>query len=555
MRLQQIVMNLLSNAFKFTDAGGVSMTIERAAGGWNADNASLAAANQVIAFAITDSGIGISPEHQKTIFEAFQQADGTISRRHGGTGLGLSISRELSTLLGGEIALSSRPGIGSTFTLYLPLTSSAAEIIPEMPSSRLPGRFPGGAPAQPSLLAAPATDTRSLREKRPELLLVESDPADAGILLELADQHGFEGMVINRGSELLQEIERHVPMGIVLDLQLPDMLGLVLLDQLKRNVDMKQVPIHVISVEEDRDRALRMGAYSFTAKTADRQTLVRAFERLRGRLLGERHYVVVAGGSAEQRRSLAATLASDAFDIIDAPISKAKRILTDGNAGCLVILPKSGTSIAPFLEWLRQHPQTAGLPVVAHVPDGPDEGLAATLERHLVTTVVSDDDANRLTDVVATALRLRAAEEPASEETTWRTSNLAGRTVAIIDDDIRNIFSLTALLEQHQIQVLYAESGHEGLSLLERHPEIDIVLIDIMMPELNGYETIGEIRRREPIRHLPLIAVTAKAMADDRERCLEAGASDYLSKPIDTDRLLSVLRVWLDNERTVATVD
>ncbi|MGH6621106.1 MAG: response regulator, partial [Alphaproteobacteria bacterium] len=554
-RLQQIVMNLLSNAFKFTDSGGVSLTVKSVTGGWSADNASLAAADRAIAFEIMDSGIGISPEHQKTIFEAFQQADGTISRRHGGTGLGLSISRELSTLLGGEIGLSSTLGNGSTFTLYLPLShepaDTPADVLPLSSSRRIRGK--SARPANtPVTEVQPILAHRRVRKDKPLLLLVESDAVYGSILLDLANRQGFEGMTVASGSSLPKIIQRHAPDGIVLDLQLPDMHGWVLLDQLKQNADTRHIPIHVVSVDNDHERSIRMGAFAFTSKHAEPDQLLRAFERLRAWLAHDRRCVVVAGDSARQRRAIAAMLGGEAVEVLETPLARAKSVLAKAAADCLVIVLQPGGDIGPLVEWLRRNPQTAGLPVVVHASEGVPEALADTLEAHLVRAVRGDCAGGPLMDAVASALHLRMAAPPAPRDAAWCGSELAGRTVAIIDDDIRNIFSLTALLEQHRVRVLYAESGPEGLALLEHNPDVDIVLMDIMMPELDGYETIREIRRRQAMQHLPLIAVTAKAMADDRVRCLEAGASDYLSKPIETDRLLSVLRVWLAKGKPLA---
>jgi CheY-like chemotaxis protein len=272
--------------------------------------------------------------------------------------------------------------------------------------------------------------------------------------------------------------------------------------------------------------------------------LLGAFERLRAWLARERRCVVIVGDSARQRRSLAAKLRSDTVAVLDTPLARAKSVLGTTAADCVVVTLQAGTEIGPFVTWLRRNPDTAAMPLVVRAASNLPAGLADILAAGLAKTVPGDATESVLVDAVASVLHLRVASLP-KLESTGVGADLAGKTVAIIDDDIRNIFSLTALLEQYCVRVLYAESGAEGLSMLERNPEIDIVLIDIMMPELDGYETIRETRKRQSTRNLPLIAVTAKAMADDRERCLEAGASDYLSKPIETDRLLSILRVWL----------
>jgi signal transduction histidine kinase/HAMP domain-containing protein/CheY-like chemotaxis protein len=549
-RLQQIVMNLLSNAFKFTDAGGVKMTIKAAEGGWRPESVPLTAAEQVVAFEIEDSGIGISPEYKDTIFEAFQQADGTISRRHGGTGLGLSISRELSTLLGGEISLSSTVGQGSKFTLFLPQVLAPSDALPaglpqvvRLPSPRESTHLAIQAP----VMSRPSAGRERRRNAKPLLLFVVSDAAFYEPLLELAAQHGINGLTIPSGNELSHAIRRYSPDAIVLDLQLPNMLGRVLLDQLKRNTETRHIPVLAFSDEDDSRWSLRMGAFAFIAKNTAPTVLPRELTRLLEWQSRERQCILVTGSPAEKRRSLATLFAGGSVDIFEAPISQAKRILAARTIDCVVLPLGSGTNVVPFVEWVRGDIAAAHMPIVAHTSAGQPQGVIDKLHQLFVTTVGVADPENALLDTVAQALH-RSASDDVSSGDLEPMSELAGRTVAIVDDDIRNIFALTALLEQHHVNVLYAESGREGLSLLAQHTEIDIVLIDIMMPEMDGYETIREIRASPARRHLPLIAVTAKAMADDRERCLEAGASDYLSKPIDTARLLSVLKVWMGTE-------
>jgi len=548
-RMQQIVMNLLSNAFKFTDAGGVSMTIKAVKSGWDANNISLSSAERVIAFEIRDSGIGISPEHQKTIFEAFQQADGTISRRHGGTGLGLSISRELSTLLGGEIGLSSTLGEGSTFTLYLPQILLTTEETPELPSSveKLPVRLERSRlPMVPAILPSVDFHPEHKDETRPKMLVVASEPLFRNSALQLVGREGFEGTAVAGATDLLETVRKYAPDGIVLDLQMPNIDGWTLLDQLKHDPNTHHVPVVAVSAGAGVDRRPHSSAFAFIDKYDDSSSLTQAVRRLRSSLSRRQHRVLVIGGPADQRRALAVRLTDGPVAVLDASVARAKRVVKAGKADCLVILIQSGTNPMPLLQWLRNEPQAANVPIIACTPASSSDELLESLQPYLARTVHGDDVGGQLMDAVGSILNINY---PAIElkGRASQVAALAGRTVAIIDDDIRNIFSLTALLELHRVNVLYAESGRAGLSLLEQHPEVDIVLIDIMMPELDGYETIREIRSHARLRHLPLIAVTAKAMADDRERCLEAGASDYLSKPIDTGRLLSVLREWLDD--------
>jgi HAMP domain-containing protein/signal transduction histidine kinase/CheY-like chemotaxis protein len=430
-RLQQIVLNLLSNAFKFTSKGNVTLGVRCADSGWSPTHPVLRNADRAIEIAVTDTGIGIPEDKQKLIFEAFQQADGTTSRKYGGTGLGLSISREIARLLGGELQVRSNPGDGSTFTLYIPLEAEA-EI--GTVATGTPARYDNSGAIVPTALPTSfaVNDDRDELGKEPFVLIVEDDPTFATILLDAAHEAGLKGVVSTAGAGTLNMARKLQPSAITLDLGLADIDGFVLLDLLKHDSETKNVPIHVVSGADRTTAVLGMGAVGITEKPAEREELVALFRNLKE----------VCERKPRKRRKTSET----------SPLAKA--------------LPE-----------------------------------------------------------------------------------LAGAKVLIVDDDIRNIFSLTSVLESHDVEVLHAERGKDGILILEQTPGVDVALIDIMMPEMDGYETMQQIRERSELAELPLIAVTAKAMKGDRQKCLDAGASDYIAKPVDIELLLALLRVWVARGR------
>jgi CheY-like chemotaxis protein len=432
--LQQIVLNLLSNAFKFTSKGSVTLSVNCATQGWSASHPVLNSAERAIEIAVTDTGIGIPEDKQKLIFEAFQQADGTTSRKYGGTGLGLSISREIARLLGGELQVRSTPGEGSTFTLFVPIASVADGST----IGGTPARYDNSGAVVPSALPTgfEVSDDRDELGKEPFVLIVEDDPTFATILLDAAHEAGLKGVVSTAGAGTLAMARKLQPSAITLDLGLSDIDGFVLLDLLKHDPETRDMPIHVISGADRSGAVMGMGAFGVTEKPAERAELVRVFTALRKEF----------GKDKPARRK-----------------SRAK-----------------------------------SAPVARPLPE------------------------------------------------------LAGAKVLIVDDDIRNIFSLTSVLESHDVEVLHAERGKDGILILEQTPGVDVGLIDIMMPDMDGYETMRQIRQRPELADLPLVAVTAKAMKGDRQKCLDAGASDYIAKPVDIELLLALLRVWVARNREAA---
>jgi len=429
-RLQQIVLNLLSNAFKFTSKGSVTLGVTCTDKGWSPSHPVLRDADRAIEIAVTDTGIGIPDDKQKLIFEAFQQADGTTSRKYGGTGLGLSISREIARLIGGELQVRSTPGEGSVFTLYVPLQAEPAGSAVEGSTAR----YDNSGAVVPSALPTgfEVNDDREQLGKDPFVLIVEDDPTFATILLDAAHEAGLKGVVSTAGAGTLGMVRKLQPSAITLDLGLADIDGFVLLDLLKHDAETREIPIHVISGKDKTKSVIAMGAVGITEKPVERDDLVGLFATLRRETEGK--------------------------------------------------------------------PRRKRKPVEASKPN-------------------------------------RSIPE------------LAGAKVLIVDDDIRNIFSLTSVLESHEVEVLHAERGKDGILILEQTPGVDVALIDIMMPEMDGYETMQEIRKRSELGDLPLIAVTAKAMKGDRQKCLDAGASDYIAKPVDIELLLALLRVWISRSR------
>jgi HAMP domain-containing protein/signal transduction histidine kinase/CheY-like chemotaxis protein len=545
-RLQQIIKNLLSNAFKFTESGFVKLQVSRVYRGWGADNDHLNTAGQVLAFNVQDSGIGIPEDKQRIIFEAFQQADGTTSRKYGGTGLGLSISREITRVLGGELRVQSKPGSGSTFTLFLPLnfspqaqSGSASRTPPAGTRLMMPSSLSDEMPEQI------ADDRDNIKPGASVVMIVEDDPRFASILLSLVRDSGFMGVVTGEGGAVVSLARRFAPEAIMLDLGLPDMDGLALLDLLKRTPETQHIPVHVISADDQRGLGLAIGAFGFTHKPVDREVVVSTLEEVKTFVAkADRRIVLVgeAGPAAEALRKC-----FEAVEVADSLTAVLARPEAERPAG--LVVDATALRVSEIIDTLK-----AGSLRSAVVIFAPDE-LAADDDRRLRLGVFAG-----LVRVARTPEQLieqtsRLLHQPMasfSESTRVKLAKsraddtiLAGRKIVVIDDDIRNIFSLASALEEYGVALSYAESGRAGLDLLDAQPDADVVLVDIMMPDMDGYETIREIRARPQLADLPIVAVTAKAMKGDRQKCIQAGASDYVSKPVDIDYLVSVLRVWM----------
>jgi CheY-like chemotaxis protein/nitrogen-specific signal transduction histidine kinase len=562
-RLQQVLKNLLSNAFKFTERGSVSLRASLATGGWNPEQELLNAANAVVAFSVSDTGIGIPKEKHGVIFEAFQQGDTGTSRKYGGTGLGLSISRQITRLLGGEIRIESAPGEGSTFTLYLPLLYP---VQPQSPATE--GDADGTAAGEPAKPAATASsrvmlapvveraisDDRAAIEDGDRILLIaEDDPNFAQILLDLARDRGFKGIVAQRADRALALAREYQPTAVTLDLRLPDADGWTILDRLKHDPATRHIPVHIISVEENWQRGLRLGAIDFLTKPATKESLSEALTTLHEFVDRPiKRLLVVEDDEAAQRSIVELIGNGDVLTTTVGTGEAALAALQHGRYDCMVLdLGLPDMTGFQLITRVKSEIGLRKLPTIIYTGKQLTKREETELGRLAESVVIKDARSpERLLDETALFLHRVTANLPEAKrrmlEQLHRTDpTLTGRTVLIVDDDVRNIFALTTFLERSEMKVVYAESGREGIVRLQETPEIDVVLMDVMMPEMDGYETMRAIRETAKFRHLPIIAVTAKAMKGDREKCIEAGASDYIAKPVDMEQLLSLLRVWL----------
>jgi CheY-like chemotaxis protein len=593
-RLQQVLKNLLSNAFKFTHQGSVTLTMEPVTTGWSPQNETLNRASEVIAISVRDTGIGISPDKQQIIFEAFQQADGSTSRKYGGTGLGLAISRELSRLLGGEIRLVSAPRSGSTFTLYLPITYTPPRSLRKAATDRahpdVPARTPVAGIAVPAPANAPpaarivevppmpivdsgsrlvVVQEDSARELDEDdtagddrhaivpgdrvLLIVENEPGFARLLLDAAREKGFKGIVTSSGVAALALVAEYAPAAVTLDIFLPDVDGWRVLDRLKSDDQTRHVPVSVISTDESRERALKSGAFQFAEKPMQSKEVIDALlDRLVAYLRRTRRHLLAVSEDASKRawfeQSLGAndvkvTAVADYAGAIDVMTREAvdclvldgaldappdAMFLHDGNGAVSpdvppILLYGAGKDVSEFDHWgaFAKRPGVREVRSPEHLLE------QASFCMHRPLAAMPDAHRNALRN-------LRDANEV-----------LQGKRVMIVDDDMRNIFALTSLLEDRGMVIVSHDNGRDAVSALHAQPNVEAILMDIMMPEMDGIDTIREIRQIPACRDTPIIAVTAKAMKGDREKCMEAGAWDYLSKPVDTELMLGCLRGWL----------
>ncbi|MBR0774619.1 HAMP domain-containing protein [Bradyrhizobium diazoefficiens] len=553
-RLQQVLKNLLSNAFKFTAEGEVRLKVGGALGGWSPDHPVLNAAPAVIAFEVADTGIGIPLEKQKLIFEAFQQADAGTSRKYGGTGLGLAISRELASLLGGEIHLRSAPGKGSSFTLYLPLKYSGPTLAP---------RAPAPEHSQPPALQPTAPEHRVI-EQLPDdrlnlepgdtiLLIVEDDPHYARILVDLARDKGFKVLVAARGAEALELAKQYQPRAVSLDVFLPDMLGWTVLSQLKHNPLTRHIPVQIITLDEDRQHALARGAFSFVNKPTTTEGVAAALTQIKEYARPRRKRLLIVEDNEAEQMSIRELLHHDDIEIVTTDTGAgALSTMREAPCDCVVLdLRLPDMSGFEVLDQIRNDETLSNVPVVVFTGrelSAEEDAELHTMARSIVVKGVESPE--RLLDETALFLHRVITELPLEKQRMLEKLNssdedLIGKTALLVDDDARNIFALSSVLERRGMKVLTATTGREAVALVESNPEIAIVLMDIMMPQMDGYQTIGVIRENPAFARLPIIALTAKAMKGDREKCLEAGASDYLAKPVNTDQLLLAIRMWL----------
>jgi CheY-like chemotaxis protein/HAMP domain-containing protein/signal transduction histidine kinase len=553
-RLQQVLKNLLSNAFKFTADGGVRLSVAAAVGGWSAEHPVLNQSAAVIAFEVSDTGIGIPLEKQKLIFEAFQQADAGTSRKYGGTGLGLAISRELANLLGGEIHLQSTPGKGSVFTLYLPLKYSGPTVAPRVNSSSQYNIAPALPTATQERVTEQLPDDRlNLEPGDTILLIVEDDPHYARVLVDLARDTGFKVLVAARGSEALDLAKQFQPTAVSLDVFLPDMLGWTVLSQLKHNPLTRHIPVQIITLDEDRQHALARGAFSFVNKPTTTEGVSAALSQIKEYAKPRRKRLLIVEDNAAEQMSIKELLGHDDIEIVTtATGAEALSTLRENPCDCVVLdLRLPDMTGFEVLDRIRKDDSLSDVPVVVFT--GRELSVEEDAELHTMArsiVVKGVESPERLLDETSLFLHRVITELPAEKQRMLEKLNssdedLVGRTALLVDDDARNIFALSSVLERRGMNVLTATTGSEAVALVESNPEIAIVLMDIMMPQMDGYQTIAVIREDPAFRRLPIIALTAKAMKGDREKCLEAGASDYLAKPVNTEQLLLAIRMWL----------
>ncbi|SHL21202.1 response regulator [Phytopseudomonas punonensis] len=548
LRVEQILKNLLSNAFKFTEQGQVSLSVIRV--------------DEGVSFAVRDSGIGIPKEQQEYIFEAFRQADGTTNRRFGGTGLGLSISRDLAALLGGSISVMSTPGEGSVFTLVLPLSCPVSEEEILLPAAQPAALLPKVAPAavaQPAKGEAARSvpvfaDDRGMSVLGGRsVLVIEDEPQFAHILYDLAHELDYRCLVAHSAQDGLELATSHRPDAILLDMRLPDVSGLSVLQRLKENPGTRHIPVHVISVEDMAEAALHMGAVGYAQKPATRDQLKGVFSKLEERLTQKMRRVLVVEDDKLQRDSIARLIGDDDIEIVAVEFGEqALEQLRHHIFDCMIIdlkLPDmQGDELLARMgsENIRCFP-----PVIVYTGRNLTRAEEAELLKYSRSIIIKGARSpERLLDEVTLFLHMVESELSSERQSMLKTARsrdrvFEGRRILLVDDDVRNIFALTSALEHKGAQVEVARNGREAIEKLEAVSDIDLVLMDVMMPEMDGYEATRRIRENARWRKLPIIAVTAKAMKDDQDLCMKAGANDYLAKPIDLDRLFSLIRVWL----------
>jgi HAMP domain-containing protein/signal transduction histidine kinase/CheY-like chemotaxis protein len=575
-RLNQILKNLLSNSFKFTEKGEVKLKIYEANKNWKPGNASLDNAQRVVAFAISDTGIGIPLEKQSIIFEAFQQAEGSTSRKYGGTGLGLSISRGLAELLGGTIELESQPSQGSTFTLFLPVDNVSGVVSRETPASLSEyqyqlgsdsgeidtllnairvsneGSDPAGLHIVNEMINDTGDDRNNIQPNEKSILIVEDDLRFGKIIIEKAHQYGLKAIVATNYIEVFDFINRFMPIAITLDVKLPDTSGWKVMELLRNDLSYRHIPIHLISGEENRNLALKRGARSFRLKPLDNESLSDLFDDIIAFNKKEVKKILVVEDNEVDSSQIVKMLSGDNMEVSLAETGeKAMHEINNKDYDCIILdytLPD-----LPGPELLKQVSERKPRLTPVIVYSAKDFTKKELQQLNTVSNKVLLKGVNSLEHLMEeTVLHLHinhkdllADKRKVIENIRKKEDILTGKNILVVDDDVRNLFALTTVFERYNINVITAESGKEAINIIsEDNPKIDMVLMDIMMPEMDGYETTQKIRREHKNSLLPIIAVTAKAMKGDRQKCIEAGASDYITKPLKIDQLLSLMRVW-----------
>ena len=561
-RVVQILRNLLSNAFKFTPSGGeVKLSIHPPAANVRLQTIPWDKTADVVAFSVSDTGIGIQKDKQEMIFEAFRQVDSTDKRKYGGTGLGLSICRELSGLLGGEIHLESEEGKGSTFTLYLPLiyngkqghaiTRTSAEqkvripeYIPELP------KIDKRAPETEDI---PDDDRYTLEENSRRVLIIEDDKEFAQVLLAFVRERNYKGIISHHGNTALHYTHAYKPDAILLDMKLPDMDGTEVIRQLKSDPEQRHIPVQIISGYSMKREAMKLGAFDFIKKPIRKEDLQNVFDKLEDFANRKHKRLLIVENNEDDNQAMRDMIGNGDVQCIAAySCNQAYELMIENPVDCLIIdLGLPDTSCFTLLEKIKANEQLTAIPVIVYAAQDLTDEENKKLTRLANTVVLKTAYSyERLLDETTLFLHRVEANLPQEKQNIIRKLHrsdavLEGKTVLIVDDDMRNIYSLTNVLEDEGLICLTSENGREAIEVLNANPSIDIILMDVMMPEMDGYEATMAIRKSGKYTRLPIIALTAKAMKGDREKCLAAGMSDYVTKPVNTRQLLSLMRVWL----------
>jgi CheY-like chemotaxis protein len=565
-RLKQILRNLFTNAFKFTSSGYISFSVNRVPASELPDH--LKKDVEYIALSVKDTGIGIPDDKTDLIFEAFQQVDGTTSRKYGGTGLGLSISRELSSLLGGYIGLESQEGVGSCFTLYLPIELSKEVLVgrKEVAASNSEPYFTRrvhhvdinsirNIKIKPKRMTnEPIKDDRELIEEQDKvLLIIEDDLKFAEILLEMARGRGFKALLATQGDTGLNLAQQYLPNAIILDIQLPVMDGWSILGALKNSSLTRHIPVHIVSVVDDVKQGLRLGAIAYLQKPSSKDSLEKAFTYIESFTDNSLKHLLIVEDDEIQRNAIVDFIDHDDVSIMVASSGKeALKELRKQKYDCMVLdlMLKDMTGFE-LLDQIRDDKQLADLPIIIYTGNDLNSEQEKTLRKYAESIIIKDvRSPERLLDETTLFLHRIEANLPEDKrEILQKLHNketlFENKKILLVDDDIRNVFALSSVLESYHMEVVFAENGREALEILGKQSDFDLILMDMMMPEMDGYEAMRQIRRIPELEGLPIIAITAKAMKEDRSKCIEAGASDYVKKPIETEQLLSLMRVWL----------
>ncbi|MBS1970514.1 MAG: response regulator [Bdellovibrionales bacterium] len=557
LRLEQILKNLLSNAIKFTHQGQVALSVRRIG------------VDRVL-FTVADTGIGIAKEQQEVIFEAFRQADGTDSRKYSGTGLGLAISRDLAHLLGGEISVTSEAGKGSQFGLNLPVSyvhaiQATAEISPSIPpletvarSKQGPSIVPQKNNAEKKKVLEPnmfADDRKEIKDKDRVVLIVEDDEKFAKILYELAHESEFKAIVTGTADDAIDLASAYSLQAVLLDMHLPDHSGLYVLDSLKRNPATRHIPVHVISGYDFSQQALHMGALGYMLKPVKREELKSAFKKIEDKLQQGIKRVLIVEDDQVQREAIARLVEDKQIEVVTVGLAREglDRLKNESFDSLIMDLTLPDMSGFEFLDKLSIDENSSHPPVIVYTGRDLSRDEEERLRRHSQSLIIKGAGSpDRLLNEVTLFLhnvesKLQPDRQKMLDALRSREKTFDKRNIMIVDDDIRNVFALTAALEQKGAHIIIARDGKEALDKLNEKPRVDMVLMDIMMPVMNGYDAMKEIRKQERFKKLPIIALTAKAMKDDRDLCLNAGANDYLAKPVDMDKLISLMRIWMSN--------